>query len=439
MFKERLSKGIVCLIILGLIANKGFADVKGTKTITETKEASKMAEEYQPKVIIDLKWHKVKEELVPHESALSPSGGIISCGRGLYGRFGKGTVSFGFYDYSIVPSLTMPRSITLDQEGNLYILDPANFKVLKFDKNGGYLDTIKLERVKPKKGKLGEFEITEGWWIGENEKIYIGQDGYIYLTGVRNAWGNLNTFKFTKTGRFIGTETSFFEKKKYGFTSKVQDSKKGIVQVIDQKKNIKLLEIPVNLSPKLASQNYELEDIEVIEEDKGKNLYVKISVSKLEEEEKIKLYKKEQVYKYTPQGKLLFIFPEKENHPRQQEITPTTVVTDQGTIYDMVVIWEEEQEIKSFTYKLSFFDKIVRDLEDYDRAVIWEEGQKEKFSSYKLSPSDKMIGNLEDIIEEFLKEREKSGKKDKKILLKFGEGGFKLPKELKVIKWEKVK
>jgi hypothetical protein len=416
MFKNKMILGMMLvgslnsLVPLALAKKpaeeQGRVEEAQPKAEAEEIQGGVQMEEYVPKVIIEAKWQKIKEKLVPHE--WDPGSGIISCGTEIQGRFGEGTVSFGSYDYSIGgESPVVPRSITLDEEENLYILDPVNFRVLKFDRNGNYLSIINLQRVKPKEGHMGKFDIAEGCWIGEKERIYVDQNGCIYLCNVRDAWGNLKTLKFSKAGRFIGTKSLSFEKEGYTFTSNIQAPNKGIVQVIDQKKNIKLLEMPVNLTTKLANQGYELENIGVIGEDEEKNLYIKIIATKTTEKPQFEIYNKEQVHKYSSQGKHLFIFPEKENHYRfRDEITSTTVVTGQGTIYDMVVIWEEEQEKKSLTYK--------------------------------LSPTDRMLKEIEDI-DEFLRQMREQKSEAKKITLYTNEGGFKLPREIKIIKWEKEK
>jgi len=157
---------------------------------------------YVPKVIIEAKWQKPKEIFVPIEG--DPWKGWISCATEIYGEFRVGTVSFSFFNQNVEPyPPVMPRSITIDEKENLYILDPANFRVLKFDREGRYLGKINLERIKPQNGYLGRFEIAEGCDIGEEFiKIHVKQDE-IYIKGL----------KFSKWGKFIGTTSFYFEEK----------------------------------------------------------------------------------------------------------------------------------------------------------------------------------------------------------------------------------
>jgi hypothetical protein len=186
----------------------GATEKKETETIeskrTPTTQNAQLLEEYVPEVIIEAEWQKIKEKLGPIEG--DPWGGWISCATEIYGEFTTGTVSFGFWHQNVEPyPPVMPRSITIDEEENLYILDPANFRVLKFDKEGEYLDTINLERVKPTKGQLGRFEIAEGCDIGfEESKIHVNEDK-IYI----------KKLKFLKTGKIVGTGSPSFEGKNY--------------------------------------------------------------------------------------------------------------------------------------------------------------------------------------------------------------------------------
>ncbi|HAW50281.1 TPA: hypothetical protein DCX16_04975, partial [bacterium] len=130
--------------------------IKQTKGRTVMNETSKDLEEYMLKVIIEAKWEKVKEELVPRE--WEPLRPWISYIPTIKGEFRGKEVSFGYYNSHTDPPI-MPRSITLDCQKNLYILDPCNFRVLKFNKDGKYLGLIEIKRIKPKEGHLGPFEI----------------------------------------------------------------------------------------------------------------------------------------------------------------------------------------------------------------------------------------------------------------------------------------
>jgi len=174
MLKKKKIKGLICLLAIIMLASSSWVmakkpaeeqgGVEETKPKVEAKEiqGGEQMEEYVPKVIIEAKWHKVKEKLVPHE--WDPWGGWISCGREIQGRFGEGTVSFGFSHSNITGLLPprMPRSIAIDKDKNLYILDPVNLRVLKFNKDGMYLETINLDK---------RFEKQDFWFLEGKEKI----------------------------------------------------------------------------------------------------------------------------------------------------------------------------------------------------------------------------------------------------------------------------
>jgi hypothetical protein len=216
MFRKKVIKSL--MLAIGIIASTAWVTAKRldvsekltagvVETIqTRTPEAQKKSKlnKYVPEVIIEAKWQKLKEKFVPIEG--DPWRGWISCATEIYGGFRTGTVSFYFWHQNVEPyPPVMPRSITIDEKENLYILDPAKFRVLKFDRKGGYLDEVNLERIKPKKGHLGRFEIAEGCDLGEKSiKIHVEQDK-ICIKGL----------EFSKTGRFIGTNSSCFEEKGY--------------------------------------------------------------------------------------------------------------------------------------------------------------------------------------------------------------------------------
>lgn len=370
------------ILVLMFVANLGLLvslDVVMGKNFAKAEEPVRDAmEEYIPKVIIDAKWQKVKEKCVPREG--DPWKGWLSCGKEIYGRFGDGTISFGYWHQNVEPyPPVMPRSISIDEEGRWYILDPANFRVLGFSRDEKYLETINLERVKPEKGQLGRFEIAEGFDIGELEKFHVNQNA-LYIEDLG----------FSKTGKFIGKGKPDL---KESFTPKIQSSNKGTVEVIDEKKNVKK-EILVNLNPELAEKNYSLKGIEILKkEDRKGNLYIRVTAEESKTHKRIG-----QIYKYNAAGKLISIFIEKEQLP------PIVAITDDGTVYELAVYGGRKEEKKS--------------------------------STYELDPSDKRIKELEGI-EEFLRTREEYSKKTEKITLDVIEGGYEWYEGLKVIKWKK--
>jgi hypothetical protein len=429
MFKEKVIKGLICLLAIGMLASSLWGvmaekpgeeqgRVKETQPKAEAKkiQGGVQMEKYVPKVIIEAKWHKVKEKLVIHEMA-PPE--IISCGTEIQGRFGEGTVSFGWSNYNILSyEVERPRCLTIDEYENLYILDPLNFRILKFDKDGKYLDTINLERIKPKKGQLGRFEIAKGCDLDRVGEIYIDKDGYIYIKNL----------KFSEKGRFIGTKSTSI-KEKYRFISSIQDPNKGIVQVVDQGKNLKK-EFCVNLDPKLAKKGYTLENIKIWKRDKEENFYIETIIESPDADKYIK-----QIYKYNSNGIPVFNFAEREENDYvyilNYSVPLSIAITDDGTVYELVISGIRKLEGKRCTYKLDPSDKKLKEIEDIDEFLKQrEEFIKEREEFIKEMKKD---GTPENLIEEMYGKEGYS----RKITLYTTEGGYYICEKLEVIKWEK--
>lgn len=74
--------------------------------------------------------------------------------------------------------------IEIDSEGNIYALDSRTCQILKFDKNGKYLQKIGRKGQGP-----GEFEDPRSFFIDSNKNIYVGDNRRIHI--------------FDKSGKFI--------------------------------------------------------------------------------------------------------------------------------------------------------------------------------------------------------------------------------------------
>jgi len=97
------------LIIIFLFSNKIFSQAISNQSV--------ITEEYVPKVIIEGKW------------------GTNA------GEFGRNFLGMGTKDYT-------PSSLAVNSKGEIYILDLVNNRIQKFDKEGRYLKSIKVESFK---------------------------------------------------------------------------------------------------------------------------------------------------------------------------------------------------------------------------------------------------------------------------------------------------
>ncbi len=80
-------------------------------------EVSVVTEEYVPKVVIEAKWGTNK------------------------GEFGRSSLGEGTILYQ-------PDSLAVDSKGNIYILDIVNNRIQKFDKEGRYIKSLRVESYK---------------------------------------------------------------------------------------------------------------------------------------------------------------------------------------------------------------------------------------------------------------------------------------------------
>jgi hypothetical protein len=189
----------------------------------------------------------------------------------------------------------------------------------------------------------------------------------------------------------------------------------------------------VDLSPKLIQKGYILGNMKVFGEDKWGNLYIRIIAKK--PLKKVKILGKidyiyeyiEQICKYDFKSKILSIFGEKEIYDYDYFYQPPTiVVTDDEVVYELKFSGRKEEEKKPYTYKLDPSDKKLKEIEDIDEFL------KQREESIKKIKEE----GLEKLMEE---EYGKDGcpRKNGKITLYAGEGGYYICEKLEVIKWEK--
>ena len=184
MLKKLVS--IIFILVTGIYLYsselpEGFTEVKSSSTykmvLTPYATYPVMIEEYMPKVIVEGKW-------------------------------GTGPGEFGSVLIDMEKGI-MPRSISVDSKGNIYVLDTVNNRIQKFDNKGKYLLSIPVDSYKGKilyyegkpimnesKGmeKTYENDTTEA--LGINIAIDSEDNLYYYLE--RNNKGEVWQFKEDK-------------------------------------------------------------------------------------------------------------------------------------------------------------------------------------------------------------------------------------------------
>jgi len=157
---------------------EGFTEVDSSSTykmvLTPYATYPVMIEESMPKVIVEGKW-----------------------GTGP-GEFGRGEWGEHFYE---------PRSMVVDSEGNIYVLDTVNNRIQKFDNKGKYLLSIPVESFKGKvryhRGKPIKNPYLEGRYLIHPIEVYginiaIDSEDNLYYYLERNNKGEVWQFKEDK-------------------------------------------------------------------------------------------------------------------------------------------------------------------------------------------------------------------------------------------------
>jgi len=103
--------------------------------------------------------------------------------------------------------LYLPYDITIDKDGNIYILDYGNRRIQKYDKNGKYLATIGRRGQGP-----GEFESPLSLQMDSEENLYVGDWRKSFVLVLTNDGkeikriklrGKLSHFRLTQEGNII--------------------------------------------------------------------------------------------------------------------------------------------------------------------------------------------------------------------------------------------
>jgi hypothetical protein len=232
-------------------------------------------EEYVPKVIIEGKW---------------------GTGPGEFGYDGFNPEDFSPNSAVFGPDdLIHPRSLSVDSKGNIYILDVANNRIQKFNKNGKHLTDLKVDSWSGY-----ELDPEKGWWYkvrGINIVIDSKDNLYYYL-------------KRTKDGKETGEVWQFRNDKmvKKGPQSKSKPQTAAVVPFIDPKKDAEIKE-------EAAGRNFYAKDTGNRELrfglDSGEELYGKRRVLFDEDANMwlVRIRKADKIWdkKYSPSGNLMGI------------------------------------------------------------------------------------------------------------------------------------
>jgi hypothetical protein len=127
MIKGKLVKGILYLVVVGVVLGSGVLKVGIEHPKLAQAGNTKRMEEYVGRVIIRA-------------------------------GFGEGPGQFGIYEHE--QGVSGPTGIAVDNEGYIYIIDNINHRVNKFDKEGRYVSSINID------------------WAGD--ELWVDKEGYIY-------------------------------------------------------------------------------------------------------------------------------------------------------------------------------------------------------------------------------------------------------------------
>lgn len=125
-------------------------------------------------------------------------------------KWGNGPGEFGIYttakprDTSDRPldSFRGPDALDIDRNGNIYIFDPVNWRVLIYNESGKYKSAVSLE----KDPDTGDYDFKGGyvggyWW--EYDFIKVDSEGNIYLATTDDIIRTDYLRKFNKEGKLI--------------------------------------------------------------------------------------------------------------------------------------------------------------------------------------------------------------------------------------------
>ena len=123
-------------------------------------------------------------------------------------RFGAGTEWYA--DGYTVALLNEPSDVAFDSEGNIYVADAGNFRVVKYDRNGEPLTKWGVKGNKP-----GEFDFPHSIAVDQDDRIYVTdrQNGRVQIFSAEgvflNEWtgfGHPYEIQFRPDGTFWLTD-----------------------------------------------------------------------------------------------------------------------------------------------------------------------------------------------------------------------------------------
>ena len=297
--------------------------------------------------------------------------------------WGAGLGEFGFYN-PIPASLIVPQSFVVGKDKRIYISDPVNLRINKYDENGKYLGSINLEKIGFTKDikQRSSFEIKPDFdWAGS--AIKMDDKNNIFIR-VGNAWGEIRILKFSYKGKFI--EENVVRTKEKRDEEHLQDfhidkddnlvinllrdrgrqetwkkyTSSGVVG-IDSNKTKKDLNI---------SEKRYLYNGEVIGADKYKNIYVKEIMPGSSKKVYEKNYTTYCINKYNPSGKKVYSFPTRDYAEKNNYL-----IEDEGTVYELrvAIVREKFEKPTKKTYPFGDFElEWVDILPEKIQLIRWE-------------------------------------------------------------------
>jgi hypothetical protein len=400
MFKEKIVKWFIYLVVIGVLTSSGWTMNKKpieSKQLAVSSEQLAKIKESSKKVKPESKLAKNNQGIAKEgtETLPGPQKNLIEEYVPkviIKARWGSGPGEFGLFKQEMSGDHVMPNAIALDKEENLYILDPANGRVLKFTKNGNYIKAINLEGT----DKKCLFKIHPGFFIdGSLAELVIDDDENIYIrtTGhcIPNWKYSCPVLKFSKDGKLL---QKYFvsEGKSIKSIRNLQIVNNKVIARIGKEyiefTSSGIVNLPSELTKKIKAEKKTIEERidemikplakkeytsfygELIGKDKDNNLFVRV-----EAREPDPMYSIEKrttmICKYSPKNKLLSIFAKREDRgfgPDRHKL----LVTEKGIVYELWIpiemielpegkpVYSPEGELWGYTSYEDIFPEYVK-------------------------------------------------------------------------------
>ncbi len=126
-----------------------------------------------------------------------------------------------------------PRNISLDDQGNIYILERGNHRIQKFSKDGQFLQTIGKKGQGP-----GEFERPYSLFLDKNNSLYVSDRGKIHFFNPAGGFvktiplsDQVSTFFVSSEGNIYGLTTQRNERARTELIVKMDSEGKALKNI----------------------------------------------------------------------------------------------------------------------------------------------------------------------------------------------------------------